>query len=121
MSDDECHPSAVCLNPSPVKSVPLRPGELIRYFNDVFIAGNSNSIIETTVLEINVDGDPILLLANGVYLPSRQEVKIISRDGGKYRSIENYNLISGKCSTEIRDSFRDRLGITKKWKRCRNQ
>jgi len=99
-SDDEYLPPPI-IDPENVKSKePIRPGDVIEYSSFLFVAGDKRGHREATVISVDPNRDPALVLDTGDILPndtSIRRTKIIV--GGKLRAhagvsrpIQNYAM-----------------------------
>ena len=60
---------------SPQEKITLQPGDVIEYYDPVFMFGNPLGHRETTILEVNTESVFPLKLANLDRLPSTENVK----------------------------------------------
>jgi hypothetical protein len=87
---------------------PLRPGDVIMYYNPIFIAGKVEGLRKAHVLETDPDADFPLELDNGEYIPKDTTVKRIKeyRNGtllehpGISRPIENFRIMKRVLSAK---------------------
>ena len=77
---------------SPQEKITLQPGDVIEYYDPVFMFGNPLDHRETTILEVNTEYVFPLKLANLDRLPSTENVK--KKTHQHYQNIENYSLIT---------------------------
>ena len=55
----------------------IRPGDVIQYYNPIFVAGDPRGLRETSVLSVDPNNYFLLVLSNGEGLPSTCKVKRI--------------------------------------------
>ena len=86
-SDDDYLPPPM-LDPENAKSKePIRPGDVIEYSSFLFVAGDKRGHREATVISVDPNREPVLVLDNGEVLPSDSTIrrtKILL--GGKLRA-----------------------------------
>ena len=86
-SDDDYLPPPM-LDPENAKSKePIRPGDVIEYSSFLFVAGDKRGHREATVISVDPNREPVLVLDNGEVLPSDSTIrrtKVLL--GGKLRA-----------------------------------
>ena len=80
---------------------PLRPGDVLEYSSQIYVAGDRRGRRVATVLSVDPERDPILVLDNAEYLPPDTAVRRIrivvggrlEDHAGVYRAIELFRLV----------------------------
>jgi len=88
----------------PRRREPIRPGDVIAYYTQIFVSGDKRGSRTATILSVDPNRSPILVLDNGEFLSNDASVKRIKvrMDGslrdhpGVFRPIEEFKL---KCMT----------------------
>ena len=74
-SDDDYLPPPM-LDPENAKSKePIRPGDVIEYSSFLFVAGDKRGHREATVISVDPNREPVLVLDNGEVLPSDSTIR----------------------------------------------
>jgi len=107
------------------KSVQLRCGDVIEYYDPMFVFGNARGLKTATILAVNPKAYPVLKLSSDDVLPIETLVKRIqvmrrgklvdNQEKGEFNGIEWYKLWKDEKNLVNRS-----LSINKEAKRCRD-
>ena len=89
----------------------LRPGDVIQYYNPIFVAGDPRGLRETSVLSVDPNNYFPLVLSNGEGLPSTckvKQIKVIQHNRlvdhlGLFRSMDSFQLKKRGSATAAAD------------------
>ena len=88
------------------KKIPLRPGDIIEYYEPNQVFGDKLYLRSAEIEEINCQSEMIVRISGGVYLSKDQKVRLLKRIlrgklkdiNGRWMKVEDYKLTSAKTN-----------------------